>query len=90
MARVLGIAPPHSCVVRARIIVGRFPRDASPDSDRWPDGVSYTRYVPRADRLSVRVGHVRPSFAIHGLFILFGVVIAAFFPFFTLFLKERA
>jgi len=37
----------------------------------------------------VRVGHVRPSFAIHGLFILFGVVIAAFFPFFTLFLKER-
>jgi len=27
--------------------------------------------------------------AIHGLFILFGVVIAAFFPFYTLFLKER-
>lgn len=32
---------------------------------------------------------VRPSVAVHGLFILFGAVIAAFFPFYTLFLRER-
>lgn len=32
---------------------------------------------------------VSPTVAIHGLFILFGVVIAAFFPFFALFLAER-
>ena len=32
---------------------------------------------------------VRPSVAVHGLFILFGAVIAAFIPFYTLFLRER-
>ncbi len=32
---------------------------------------------------------LRPAVAVQGLFVLFGVVIAAFFPFFTLFLRER-
>lgn len=32
---------------------------------------------------------VRPSVAIHVLFVLFGVVIAAFFPFFALVMKDR-
>ncbi|HEX7463422.1 MAG TPA: MFS transporter [Actinomycetota bacterium] len=32
---------------------------------------------------------VRPSAAIHVLFVLYGVAIAAFYPFFTLFLRER-
>jgi PPP family 3-phenylpropionic acid transporter len=38
----------------------------------------------------VSIGRLtRPSAAIHVLFVLYGVAIAAFYPFFTLFLRER-
>jgi PPP family 3-phenylpropionic acid transporter len=37
----------------------------------------------------MRTGDVSPSVSVHGLFVLFGVAIAAFFPFIALFLSDR-
>ena len=37
----------------------------------------------------MRVRRLRPEVAVHGLFVTFGLVIAAFFPFFTIYLQGR-
>ena len=36
-----------------------------------------------------RHGRLRPEVAVHGLFVVFGFVIAAFFPFFAIYLQGR-